>query len=264
MAKVLEKPSLSQVQNWMSQVITDSTEVETEGLSWIQTDAKASREARLSVYSTSYLIRIAEVLESDFKGVHSVLGDEAFTQMTADYLKAYPSRFPNIGEIARNLALFLESYPATQNKPFLPSLASLEWTINESFWADDLSPLDFSKFENLSEEQWNSARFNFDSSVKLLELSWPVYEIWKGSEFKDYPKAPSLEHLLVHRDIEGDVQVMQLTALAFEVLQKIRTGMTLGVLCSSFEARFDAKGAQVEAWFQEWIQKGILQEIILT
>jgi hypothetical protein len=252
----------------MSQVITDSHGPEAEGFNWIQTDEKASREARLSVYTTSYLIRIAEVLESDFKGVHSVLGDEAFTQMTADYLKAYPSRFPNIGEIARNLSLFLESYPATQDRPFLPALASLEWTINESFWAEDLSPLDFSRFENISEEQWNSARFNFDSSVKLLELSWPIYEIWKSTEFKDYPKSPATEHLLVYRDAEGEVQVSPLTSLSFDVLQKIKSGMSLGMLCSSFDASFetpfDAKGAQVETWFQEWIQKGILQEIILT
>jgi hypothetical protein len=264
MAKVLEKPSLSQIQNWMSQVITDSHGAEAEGLNWIQTDEKSSREARLSVYSTSYLVRIVEVLESDFKGVHSVLGDEAFVQMTADYLKAYPSRFPNIGEIARNLSLFLESYSATQGKLFLPALASLEWTINESFWANDLSPLDFSKLEDLSEDQWSKACFKLDSSVKLIESSWPVFDIWKSAEFKDYPKSPDVEYLLVYRDAEAEVQVNRLTSLSFDALQKIKGGMSLGMLCSSFETSSDAKDAQVEAWFQEWIQKGILREIILT
>ena len=250
----------------MSRVIQNpaprSRDVESCG--WIYGDEKATAPERLGVYSSGYLIRLTEVLESDFKALHKILGEEAFSQMAVEYLKAYPSRYTNIGEIGRDLSRFLETYTATQTKPLLPALASLEWDVCESFVASDLPPFDFSKIQSLSEDEWSGARFKLDTSVKLIRSDWPIFEIWKSvdeeSEIPDLSKKSGKEWLLIQRDFDGEVQVTSLDVAAFEALQHLQQGLRLGDL---FEGSQEIDEAQVQGWFQEWIQNGIIREIIL-
>src|SRR6185437_6980835 len=152
----LPRPTLSEIQNWMSQVITNSTKSSTteEGWSWVQEDENASRAERVGVYANAYLIRLIEILEEDFQSVHAVLGHANFSKLVVDYLKAYPSRSENVGELGREFSRYLETYSISAEIPYLSALASLEWSICESFWADDLPRLDFSKLQTLSEEKW--------------------------------------------------------------------------------------------------------------
>jgi hypothetical protein len=179
--KISSKPTLSETQQWMSQAILSSA----------ASLEIATVPERLGVYSSAYIIRLTEVLQSDFKALHAVLGEEAFSRMVVEYLKAYPSRYSNIGEVGIDLSRFLKSHALTQATPFLSSLASLEWDICESFWADDLPPSDFSKLQSLSEEEWGNARFKLDSSVKLVQSDWPILEVWKSSCDEKALSAPS-------------------------------------------------------------------------
>jgi hypothetical protein len=264
------KPTLSEIQSWMSRVIQNSAPKSGDDLNreWICGDGKATVQERLSVYSSAYIIRLTEVLEEDFKALQKVLGEEAFGLLVVEYLKAYPSRYTNIGEVGRDLPRFLESYASThttQMMPFLPALASLEWNVCESFWAKDVAPFDFSKIESLSEDEWSQARFKLDSSVKLVQSDWPIFEIWKNSEENEsevskFPEAVANEWLLVHRDFDGEVQVTSLDIVAFESLERLQQGLQLGEL---FDGSREIDEAQVQACFQEWIQNGIIREIIL-
>lgn len=281
----MPKPSLRDLQKWMRWIITDPRGVENalldtypKGLSFpsrytrpnddhfplVLEHGTLSRSDRLSIYAEGYFARLVESMEQDFPTVRRWLGEERFLKLIADYLKAYPSRFPNIGEVGSRLPSFLLGYEETNDLPYLPDLSALEWAVIESFYADDHPKLEANVLTSIPDEAWQRVRFTLDSSVRLLNGRWPVDRLWR-ERFRDecheipVPFPQSDSRLLIFRDEYGHVSVEALDEAPFQVLEWMQAGWSLNEICaylSESETDFSLMN-----WFATWKNDGVIRKI---
>src|SRR5215467_6901805 len=73
----------------------------------VVSNAKASAEERVHVYVEGYRLRLLEVLEDNFPGLHGLLGDEQFDRMGRAYIAAHPSTHPSVRWFSQHLPEFL-------------------------------------------------------------------------------------------------------------------------------------------------------------
>ena len=68
----------------------------------VTSTAQASAKERLGIYADAYRLRLIEVLEGDYPGVHTMVGDEQFDKLCRAYIDSYPSDNPNIRWFGRH------------------------------------------------------------------------------------------------------------------------------------------------------------------
>lgn len=268
----MPKPSLRELQKWMRWIITDPRGVENALLDLPNDDhfplvlehGTLSRSERLSIYAEGYFARLVESMEQDFPTVRRMVGEERFLKLIADYLKAHPSRFKNIGEVGSMLPSFLLSYEETKDLPYLPDLSALEWAVIESFYADDHPKSEVSVLTSIPDEAWPGATFVLDSSIRLLNGRWPVERLWR-ERFRDECLEISVSYqqsdsrLLIFRDEFGHVSVEVLDEAPFQVLGWMQIGWSLNEICaylSESETDFSLMN-----WFGTWKNDGVIRKI---
>jgi len=131
---------------------------------------------RVAIYTNMVLHRQVDALRDTFPKVAAALGDSAFFEMASAYVRAHPSEHPDLGQLGRHLASFL-------NRPDLRDLARLEWTRSEVFEAAFADSLSADQFEALARDP---ARFmahpiKLIPALRLLELDHDIEPLWEGT-----------------------------------------------------------------------------------
>ena len=280
-------PSLRELQQWMRWILTDPRGVASalesapvtspyperycsrarSCLAMVSDQAPLSAVARLDIYAEAYFIRIAESLGSDFAALKKDLGDEQFLRLAAAYLKAFPSRVGNIGEVGRHLPKFLRSRLSDgeyEGRPYLSDLARLEWAGIESFYAPDAAPLFPQALTQISTEDWPKVCFKLDPSVRLLGTRWSIEDHWqtRGNEDDKAPKIQALSAgsaLLVHRR-GGEVSIRRMEALEYRTLKSMASGEPLSMTCDRI-ARIASEPPPLMLWFQAWAHQEIIRSV---
>ncbi|MGZ5862044.1 MAG: HvfC/BufC N-terminal domain-containing protein [Methyloceanibacter sp.] len=86
-------------------------------LSEINDSAKESRDIRFGVYRNAYVLRLIEMLSSDYEQLHAYVGDAAFATLTRAYIAAYPSDRKSARDFGRHMPRFLrEAEPYAKHK----------------------------------------------------------------------------------------------------------------------------------------------------
>jgi hypothetical protein len=271
-------PTLRELQQWMRWIITDPRGVvpalskapdkniafrhrylapEKNCTDFILDQLPLSREERLSIYAEAYFARILESLSADYQTVLRLTGEDAFTKLIADYLKAYPSTETNIGEIGNHLSIFLETHQFTKNIPILPELAKLEWLTIESFYANDLPVLEICRLNEITPESWPGVRFTLDPSVFLMESKFNSSDVWNSNSEIEVDEA--LTQVLIYR-FGGTVRVEAIDALQFQTLGWMKENNSLAQICEKI-IQETSEMPPLMIWFQNWIASGIIREI---
>lgn len=272
-------PSLHDLQHWLQWVITDPRGVReallnphpdveehrdrytspTESqLSWIE-DKKASVIQRLDVYAEGYFLRLLECLAKDFPKTKLAIGDDIFSKIVAQYLKAFPSNFTSIDEVGSQLAHFISQQDELPYA-WVPDLALLEWNQIEAFYAHEtkVTPDWHTK---IGSRNTDSLRFQIHPSVRLLKSKWSLPNVLEALEAKGPLthqanfSEPSFLIVYRHEDLHCWDEVK---APIFEVLQKIQSGQTLDESTSHLEEK-DA--TELSQSFSRWVQRGVLPGI---
>jgi len=154
-APSLNAPSLADLQRWLRWIITDPRGVDAAlagkagevDAGWIESEPKprqlgmvvatptASSVARVGIYASGYFWRLHDALAADFPGVREILGAGRFQRLAAEYLIKHPSRSPNLADLGCSFSRFSLDRELREEFPFLPDLASLEWSIHLSLLA---------------------------------------------------------------------------------------------------------------------------------
>lgn len=245
-------PTLNQVQQRIKQRITSPGDVST--LPFIANGRMSAKE-RIGIYSDAYFTRLFDALKIDFETTCKVVGEEVFYNLIQAYLKEFPSTSTSIDEVGTNLPWFIGKFHTSTDVLYLEELATLEWNLVESFYADDLPPFDQSSLTSLSPSDWGEVKLGLDRSIRLLKTNWPVWEIRKSSisiEIK-----PSLSFYLIHR-FNYDVQVKPITEAEFKALSMLKDGLSIGSLCDDLE---DLPREELMGMFQNWMQTGIVRSL---
>ena len=272
-------PSLLDVQRWMKAQIRPGQAGASSALP-LRPQRGAPGVQRLAVYATGYLARMHEALQEVYEAVQHVAGASQFQRMSRAYAAQYPSHDYNLNLAGRHFPAFLATEPLTQDLPFLPDLARLEWAVCQAFHAFEQPPLAPHGFNAVSLEQWERVRLVFQPSVGLVASSWPVVDIWRARtqpvstvniELQDRQ-----QRVLVRR---AGVRVTcdLLEPAQYQVLERLLAGMTLGDACASLTHRGqplistpnrtdEMSGCPqfpLAAWFAAWTGRGLIVRFVV-
>lgn len=148
---------------------------------------QASAEERVKVYVEGYRLRLLEVLEDNFTGLHTLIGDEEFDRLGRAYIDAHPSTHPSVRWFGRQLAAFLKDTPPYSADPWLAEMAAFEWAQGLVFDAADDPVLGMEALASVPTEAWADLRFRLHASVQRLDLAWNVPQAWQAMDAGETP-----------------------------------------------------------------------------
>ena len=199
----------------------------------VREDARLSAVERIDIYADMYFYRIRDCLREDFATVCAVIGEAAFHNLITDYLLVHPSTHFSLRYVGRHLPAFVRSHTFGTQWPYLADLALLEWTILEAFDALDAEPLDAAALAAVPQDRWPDLRFTPTPSLHLLDVGWPVHEIWRQAQAGEEQVEPQPADTCV-RLWRQDLRVFHRPIDAAEraALDVLRHGASFATVCA--------------------------------
>jgi len=200
--------------------------------------------ARLAVYRGNVVGATGKALAGAYPIVGKIVGEEFFDAVAREYLRRHPSASGDLNEYGAAFADFLAVFPHTQDLPYLPDVARVEWLAHRAYFAADAAPLDF--------ERLASTRFALAPACALMRSAWPVARIWQIHQ-NDFTGEFSVdlntgaENVLVYRP-RFRVLVRALSDAHYRFLDALAGGTPL-----ASEPEFDVAHALVD-----WVNDGVL------
>ena len=227
----------------------------------VVSNAKASAEERVQVYVEGYRLRLLEVLQDNFTGLHGLLGDEQFDQMGRAYIAAHPSTHPSVRWFSQRLPAFLRATAPYDAHPHLAEMAAFEWAQGLAFDSADVPPLDMQAVGQVPPEAWGQVKFQFHPSVQRLDLQSNMPKFWQALEAEEEPPAIAEEparwliwrkHLDTHwRSLNEDEAAMLDTA---------QHGASFGELCEGLCQWHapESVAMQAASYLKLWLADGLV------
>lgn len=178
---------------------TDLVQLQSQLFSWLVADDeaiksevvgsdKAKVDDRLKIYSNAYRFRLIDALSDTFPSVHTLMGDDAFYEMSNAYIDAYPSHHFSLRYFGKHLKKFLLDF--CQETPVLAEMAMFEWALRDSFDSVDIIPITLVALQEVPIESWGDIYFQFHPSVSRQDLNWNTPQLWTAIEEESDPIAP--------------------------------------------------------------------------
>ena len=76
------------------------------------------------------------------------------------------------------LAAFVAAFPHTQDLPYLPDVARMEWLAHRAYYAADGTAFDPARLAGVPPSRWIDLRPALAPACALLESDWPLARIW--------------------------------------------------------------------------------------
>lgn len=218
---------------------------------------------RLAIYGDGYGARLTEALGTNFPVLAQLLGEADFGELAAAYIRSHDSTYASIRYYGGALADFLASDPKYAAVPILAEQARWEWAMTATFDAADAPTLDPGAMAGVAPEEWADLRFDWHPSIRRLQLSWNVPQIWSATTNATEPPEPSLateagQWLLWRRELE--IFFRSLAPAEAAALDAARAGSSFGELCELLCADSDeaTAAAQAAGFLREWLQSGLI------
>lgn len=231
----------------------------------VASNAKATAEERVHVYVEGYRLRLLEVLEDNYSGLHGLLGDEQFDHMGRAYIAAHPSTHPSVRWFSQRVPEFLRSTAPYDAHPHLAEMAAFEWAQGLAFDAADVPPLEMQALGQVPQEDWGRVKFQFHPSVQRLDLQSNMPKFWQALEAQEEPPAISSEEptsWLVWR--KGlDTHWRSLTEDEAAMLDTAQHGAKVGELCEGLCQWHAPESVALRAasYLKLWLADGLVTGI---
>lgn len=224
-------------------------------------DHRLSATERLDIYANMYFYRIRDALQDDFSAVYAVVGQDHFHNLITDYLLAYPPSHFSLRYAGAHLSTFLASHALTDQWPFLPDLGRLEWAILDAFDAPDAPVLTPETLGDVAPERWPAIQFQATPALYLLDVQWPVHEVWNQTRRQAVPAHPLRARTLL-RVWRQDLRVYHCPISPAEhlALTAMRAGASFAEVCDHIVACTgeDESGAHAAALLHGWLKDGLI------
>ncbi len=271
-------PTLNETQRLLWKLIT-APEGVAAGLAQLDPAARARAEAlargdarlsvveRLDIYANMYFFRLRDALREDFGAVCAVVGERNFHNLVTDYLLAHPPSHYSLRYAGTHLPPFLRTHPLCERWPYLTDLAALEWAILDVFDATDAPVMDAGVLAAVHPERWPDLRFELTPAVRVLDLEWPVHEVWTAVQRGEPPaglaRTPTI--LRVWRQ-HYSVFHCPIDPAEGAALAAIISGARFAEVCDQITARTGQPGgsARVLALLQAWLGDGLISRFSLS
>lgn len=228
----------------------------------IETNA-ISCQTRLNIYRNAYQVRLKEALSSNFPCLNVYLGEEVFHQLSIDYIKLHSSPYRSIRWYGDKLAIFLKNY---YDMEYVSELADFEWNIGLLFDAADAPPFSLEQMTSIPSDAWGAMQFKANPSLRRLNLSWNVAQIWQALVEEQEPldackNSEALPWVLWRTNYMNQFYVLEEDeAWAMDSMLK---GQSFGEICEGLCRWHDeeAVGMRAAMILKTWIESGIITEL---
>lgn len=225
--------------------------------------AKISADSRLKIYADAYRLRLIDALADNYPILHTLIGDDTFTELGARYLETQPSRHFSIRHFGHRLAEFVTVQSPYAQQPVLADLAHFEWALRDVFDAADALALTHQDLAAIAPELWPDMRFKLHPTVRRLDLTWNAPAIWKALDEQLDPPVPqinqhSIAWLIWRHDLK--IQFRSLQVDEAWAIDALRLNTTFAELCAGLCEWVDESHASLHAaqFIQRWLTDGIL------
>ncbi|MEO6697102.1 MAG: DNA-binding domain-containing protein [Gammaproteobacteria bacterium] len=232
----------------------------------VASDTQASAEFRLQVYAEAYRLRLEEALETDFEGMHSLLGDEQFHALCLRYVDAHPSTHYSLRYFGRYMSDFLRATSPYAAQGVLADLARFEWSLIDAFDAPDDQVVTVEDMARFAPEAWPLLRFEVHASVQHLKLNWNAPRIWAAIKDQQTPPAPEkyeppASWLVWRQNYQSYYR--PLSGAEVSALECARAGKNFAEVCEDLcQQMAEEETAAVAAGFlHRWISDGLVSEV---
>ncbi|WP_310618824.1 HvfC/BufC N-terminal domain-containing protein [Flexibacterium corallicola] len=183
---------------------------------------------RFNVYRNNVMSSLVEALGANFPAIKEMVGEEYFSALAAEFIRAHPPRQPVLSEYGGEFSAFIEAFPPLKDYAYLKDVAVLEWAWLRAFHSEDVPPLSKDQFAQLDPANLGSVRFAFHPSTFLLSSNYPVATLFHLNRLNNRPQDTPLfgENVLVCRPAQ-DVELTVLDMASFVFLKALKAGQTI-------------------------------------
>lgn len=183
---------------------------------------------RFDVYRNNVTVSLTEALRQAFPVIRKLVGEEFFTAMARDFLRAHPPASPMLMFYGEAMPAFLETFPPVAHLGYLPDIARLELALRHAYHAADADPVAPEALQALPPDALVAARLTLVPSARLLRSRWPVHSIWSANtRGTPAPKLAAPEDILVTRP-DYDPEPLRLPPGAAPFVAALMAGETVG------------------------------------
>lgn len=225
--------------------------------------ARVPVATRLGIYAGAYRSRLADALSANYPALAKLLGENDFSVLAMDYLQAHDSPFFSIRYYGDQLPEFLAAREDYAAAPVLAELARWEWSMTCVFDAADATPLAPGELARLSPSQWAQLRFSWHPSVRRLDLTWNVPQLWQAlADDAERPaaalNAASVPWLLWRQELTTYFRSLERAEAA--ALDAARSGWPFAELCELLceEVGEEHAAASAAELLRGWITSGLI------
>lgn len=187
---------------------------------------------RFNVYRNNVAVSLRAALAATFPVVKAVVGGDFFTAMVRAYVADRLPSSPVLIGYGCDFPDFIDTFEPAGQLPYLPDVARVEWSFNESYNAPDATPITIDALSALDLDALERVRFVLHPSLRIVRSQWPVFSIWHAHQ-RDDPAADLLGlaqaraecGFLVRPELE--VRPMLLPAEGFQLIAALNHGETL-------------------------------------
>ncbi len=232
-------------------------------------NGKASAHERLAVYSEAYRLRLLEVLQTDFPGLHALVGDDEFDALGRAYIDAHPSNDPSVRWFGRHMSDYLNATHRYSKQPFLAEMATFEWTQGEVFDAEEARVVSGEEVMAIAPEHWSQMRLRMHPSGRRINLAWNVPALWAAIDSEaDPPEPRQTDHptdwVLWRRNL--DVHWRSLSVDEASAMDRCFQDASFGAICEDLLEWIDPQSAPIRAasLLKQWVCDGLVARIDLA
>lgn len=138
--------------------------------------------ARLRVHANNTRLTLTDALSKTFPTVAALVGNDFFAALAGAYMQAHPPRSAALIDWGATLGRFIESFEPARALPYLADMARLEWAVCESFNAVDSEPASGESLSVVTPAALAVLALPLHSAARVLEVCWPVDEIWAAHQ----------------------------------------------------------------------------------
>ncbi|MCB0405099.1 MAG: putative DNA-binding domain-containing protein [Bdellovibrionales bacterium] len=274
----METPTLEALQHWLKWAITHPEGAKT-AVAAAQFEPKPScassvvnappldRFERIDIYGKAFFLRLRDYLLSVFPKSKQlfdrVLQSDAFDMLMAEYIVGVPSTTPNIDTFGLAFPAFCRDNASTKlpnEHSWLFDILELERCVLFAHLSACGESLIKTKLPLLDAETLGSARFTTDPTLNLIGSSANLADLWRSPMEEALPSGGTTFYCGVWRDLSGEVRVQTLSIAAYTCLTALLSGCAVAQISISTQTT----QTQIAQWFREWVENGIIRDILLA
>jgi hypothetical protein len=239
-----------------------ATGAEPDGLAdLVAGDQRLDEAGRVAIYADMYFERLKDALQEDFPKLFHLLGEEASSELVADFLAASPPATFSLRELGAPLPAFLAARPALADRPWLEELGRLEWSRVDLFDGPDSSAMTLEDLRRVDPDRFADLALVLIPTHRLLPVRFAVEETWRRIDRDESGGDPGAApgHLLVWRK-HTEVLHRRPTALEAPLLAELAAGTSFGLVCERLGAGRSVEEAAPLAFqlLAGWAEQGLL------